>query len=161
MESEAIVTDIYKALHSDTLERRGGSQHTSDLQVNMAASGTVESEANVTDIHEALHFDVLEEDSDDYFQRGFGIWSLSWAASGAEVVAGTGDDSLYLYNMDRQKVRIFILYMNMAYIHHAISINIHSSNGSLDSQKVSRLHCRGIYCSHGFLGCQKVSTLQS
>ena len=70
----------------------------------MAASGTVESEANVTDIHEALHFDVLEEDSDDYFQRGFGIWSLSWAASGAEVVAGTGDDSLYLYNMDRQKV---------------------------------------------------------
>ena len=74
------------------------------LQVNMAASGTVESEANVTDIHEALHFDVLEEDSDDYFQRGFGIWSLRWAASGAEVVAGTGDDSLYLYNMDRQKV---------------------------------------------------------
>lgn len=104
VESEAKVTDIHEALHSDTLEGRGGSQHTSDLQVNMTASGTVESEANVTDIHEALHFDVLEEDSDDYFQRGFGIWSLSWAASGAEVVAGTGDDSLYLYNMDRQKV---------------------------------------------------------
>lgn len=70
----------------------------------MAASGTVESEANVTDIHEALHFDVLDDDSDDGLQRGFGIWSLSWAANGVEVVAGTGDDSLYLYNMDRQKV---------------------------------------------------------
>lgn len=70
----------------------------------MSASGTVESEANVTDIHEALHFDILEEGSDDGFQRGFGIWSLSWAANGAEVVAGTGDDSLYLYNMERQKV---------------------------------------------------------
>jgi WD repeat-containing protein 23 len=70
----------------------------------MAASGTVESEANVTDIHEALHFDVLEADGDDGFQRGFGIWSLAWAANGTEVVAGTGDDSLYLYNMERQKV---------------------------------------------------------
>ena len=70
----------------------------------MAASGTVESEANVTDIHEALHFDIMDEGSDDGFQRGFGIWSLSWAANGQEVVAGTGDDSLYLYNMERQKV---------------------------------------------------------
>lgn len=74
-------------------------------QVNMAASGAVESEANVTDIHEALHFDVLEEDGNDGFQRGFGIWSLAWAANGTEVVAGTGDDSLYLYNMERQKAR--------------------------------------------------------
>ncbi len=70
----------------------------------MSASGTVESEANVTDIHEALHFDILDEDGDDGFQRGFGIWSLSWAANGTEVMAGTGDDSLYLYNMERQKV---------------------------------------------------------
>ena len=39
VESEAKVTDIHEALHSDTLEGRGGSQHTSDLQVNMTASG--------------------------------------------------------------------------------------------------------------------------
>ena len=74
----------------------------SGVQVNMRTGG-VESEANVTDIHEALHFDVMEE-RDSGYHHSFGIWSLRWGADGREIVAGTGDHSLYVYNMERQKV---------------------------------------------------------
>jgi WD repeat-containing protein 23 len=73
-------------------------------QVNMHTGG-VESEANVTDIHEALHFDILDE-SDSGYHHSFGIWSLRWAGNGQEVVAGTGDHCLYIYNVERQKVGI-------------------------------------------------------
>ncbi len=34
----------------------------------------------------------------------FGIWSLRWSSDGAEVIAGTGDHSLYVYSMERQQV---------------------------------------------------------
>lgn len=66
-------------------------------------AGGVESEANVTDIHEALHFDVTEE-RDSGYHHSFGIWSLRWGSDGREIVAGTGDHSLYVYNVERQKV---------------------------------------------------------
>ncbi|CAL8463196.1 g2730 [Coccomyxa elongata] len=69
--------------------------------VNMRTGG-VESEANVTDIHEALHFDVMEE-RDSGYHHSFGIWSLRWGSDGREIVAGTGDHSLYVYNVERQK----------------------------------------------------------
>lgn len=72
------------------------------VQVNMRTGG-VESEANVTDIHEALHFDVMEE-RDSGYHHSFGIWSLRWGSDGREIVAGTGDHSLYVYNVERQKV---------------------------------------------------------
>ncbi len=68
-------------------------------------TGGVESEANVTDIHEALHFDVMEE-RDSGYHHSFGIWSLRWGSDGREIVAGTGDHSLYVYNIERQKVGI-------------------------------------------------------
>lgn len=38
-------------------------------------------------------------------RHGFGIWSLRWAADGREVIAGTGDHSLYVFDLERQKVR--------------------------------------------------------
>ncbi len=72
-------------------------------QVNMR-TGAVDSEANVTDIHEALHFDVMDNEGASDYHHSFGIWSLRWGADGREVVAGTGDHSLYVYNMERQKV---------------------------------------------------------
>ena len=34
----------------------------------------------------------------------FGIWSLRWSSDGSEVIAGTGDHSLYVYSMERQLV---------------------------------------------------------
>ena len=40
VESEANVTDIHEALHFDVLEGKGGFQHSFELQVNMAASGS-------------------------------------------------------------------------------------------------------------------------
>ena len=35
----------------------------------------------------------------------FGIWSLRWGADGREIIAGTGDYSVYVYDIERRKVR--------------------------------------------------------
>jgi WD repeat-containing protein 23 len=67
-------------------------------------TGGVESEANVTDIHEALHFDLLDDSHTQQMRHSFGIWSLQWAADGREVIAGTNDHALYIFDMERQKV---------------------------------------------------------
>ncbi|KAK9810228.1 hypothetical protein WJX72_007006 [[Myrmecia] bisecta] len=69
-------------------------------------SGGAYSEANVTDVHECLHFDMMEgDDGDSYHTRhgGFGIWSLRWSPDGNEIIAGTGDNSLYVYDMYKQR----------------------------------------------------------
>ena len=72
------------------------------MQVNVGSSfDAVESIANVTEIHEALAFDTAPG-SDRH--GNFGIWSLRWAADGREIVAGTGDESLVIYDMEQQKV---------------------------------------------------------
>ena len=65
----------------------------------------VQSEANVTDIHEALHFDQVHG-RDDQHQgySSFGIWSLRWAADGQEIVAGTGDACMYIFDVALAKV---------------------------------------------------------
>ena len=34
----------------------------------------------------------------------FGIWSLRWGADGREIIAGTGDYSVYVYDLERRKV---------------------------------------------------------
>ena len=72
------------------------------MQVNVGSSfDAVESIANVTEIHEALAFDTAPG-SDRH--GNFGIWSLRWAADGREIVAGTGDESLVIFDMEQQKV---------------------------------------------------------
>ena len=74
------------------------------VQVSMENRG-VRSEANVTDIHEALHFDHVHGRSNEEARySSFGIWSLRWAADGREIVAGTGDASLYLFDVALGKV---------------------------------------------------------
>ena len=73
-------------------------------QVNVGVGG-VESEANVTEIHEALHLDELEGAEEGY--RGhFGIFSIRWSADGQEIVAGTGDANILIYDMEKQKVTL-------------------------------------------------------
>jgi WD40 repeat protein len=37
---------------------------------------------------------------------GFGIWAVRWSADGREILAGTGDSSLYVYDMTEHKVRV-------------------------------------------------------
>ena len=71
-------------------------------QVNLGStSDAVESVANVTDIHEAMFFHA----DDEVTRSSFGIWSLRWSPDGKEIIAGTGDSSLYIYDVDSQRVR--------------------------------------------------------
>ncbi|DBB09677.1 TPA: hypothetical protein ACH3X3_001323 [Trebouxia sp. C0006] len=69
--------------------------------VNLGStSDAVESVANVTDIHEAMFFHA---DDEEVTRSNFGIWSLRWSPDGKEIIAGTGDSSLYLYDVEQQK----------------------------------------------------------
>ena len=73
-------------------------------QVNLGNTGdAVESVANVTDIHEAMFFHA---DDEAVTRSNFGIWSLQWSPDGKEVIAGTGDSSLYIYDVEEQKVGV-------------------------------------------------------
>ncbi|KAH7619642.1 hypothetical protein Ndes2526B_g06624 [Nannochloris sp. 'desiccata'] len=57
-------------------------------------TGATESIANITDIHDSLNFSTDES-------RGGsnGIWSLKWSPDNKEIIAGTGDASLYIYDV--------------------------------------------------------------
>lgn len=74
---------------------------------------SVLSEANVTDVHESLNFDMLVgQTMDDREQRGmsfsFGIWSLQWSSDGKEIIAGTGDQCLCVFDVERMRVNLVI-----------------------------------------------------
>lgn len=82
--------------------------HARHLQVNLGStSDAVESVANVTDVHEAMLFHADDELT---ARSSFGIWSLRWSPDGREVIAGTGDSSLYIYDVEQQKV-CFVFYV--------------------------------------------------
>lgn len=66
----------------------------------------MESVANVTDIHEAMFFHVEEEVT----RSNFGIWSLRWSPDGKEIIAGTGDSSLYIYDVESQRVGVLQIF---------------------------------------------------
>lgn len=57
---------------------------------------TTESIGNVTELHEALELTGARGDLDDYHT---GVWSLQWSPRVEEVVAGTADCCLYVYNI--------------------------------------------------------------
>jgi WD repeat-containing protein 23 len=61
--------------------------------VNIESSSGVHSVANVTDIHETLDF------LNGGRQQRLGIWSLAWSADGREIVAGTSDPGLRVFDM--------------------------------------------------------------
>ena len=54
----------------------------------------------MTDIHEAMFFHA----DDEVTRSSFGIWSLRWSPDGKEIIAGTGDQSLYIYDVESQRV---------------------------------------------------------
>ncbi|KAL5561604.1 hypothetical protein UlMin_031351 [Ulmus minor] len=70
--------------------------------VNVGSSET-ESLANITEIHDGLDFST--EDDGMY---SFGIFSVKFSTDGRELVAGTSDDSIYVYdlNANRPSLRI-------------------------------------------------------
>eukprot|EP00271_Cylindrocystis_brebissonii_P003415 TRINITY_DN14373_c0_g1_i1.p1 TRINITY_DN14373_c0_g1~~TRINITY_DN14373_c0_g1_i1.p1 ORF type:complete len:674 (-),score=99.36 TRINITY_DN14373_c0_g1_i1:561-2582(-) len=61
--------------------------------------GDVQSVANVTDIHESLNFYAGSRNRD----HSFGIWSLRFSSDGREIVAGSNDSALYVYDVEAQK----------------------------------------------------------
>ncbi|KAF4357686.1 hypothetical protein F8388_007222 [Cannabis sativa] len=70
--------------------------------VNVGSAET-ESLANVTEIHEGLDFSA-----DDDGGYSFGIFSVKFSTDGRELVAGSSDDSIYVYdlNANKQSLRI-------------------------------------------------------
>ncbi|XP_024386773.1 LEC14B protein isoform X2 [Physcomitrium patens] len=66
--------------------------------VNVSSeSGGVTSLANITDIHEGLNF------ASDSRGDVFGIWSLQFSEDGRELVAGSNDKCIYVYDLEANK----------------------------------------------------------
>lgn len=59
-----------------------------------------------------------EEDSNSY--QGFGIWSVRWSGDGREIIAGTNNESVYVYDVQTQKVGVSV----------SNSVSMHSSDGN-------------------------------
>lgn len=70
--------------------------------VNIGSSVT-ESHANVTEIHDGLDFSV--EGNEDF---QFGIFSVKFSTDGRELVAGSSDDSIYVYDLESNKLTLRI-----------------------------------------------------
>ncbi|XP_039020946.1 LEC14B protein-like [Hibiscus syriacus] len=66
-------------------------------------SATTESLANVTEIHEGLDFV-----SHDYRGYSFGLFSVKFSTDGRELVAGSSDNSIYVYDLDSNKLSLRI-----------------------------------------------------
>ncbi|KAF5205741.1 Ddb1- and cul4-associated factor [Thalictrum thalictroides] len=65
-------------------------------------SATTESHANVTELHDGLDF------SHDYGEFSFGIFSVKFSTDGRELVAGSSDDSIYVYDLVSNKLTLRI-----------------------------------------------------
>ena len=51
------------------------------------------------DIHDGLDFSLCEDGA-----FSFGIFSVKFSTDGRELVAGTSDDSIYVYDLEANKV---------------------------------------------------------
>ncbi|XP_054804357.1 LEC14B protein isoform X1 [Prosopis cineraria] len=71
--------------------------------VNVGSAET-ESLANVTEIHDGLDFT-----SNDDGGYSFGIFSVKFSTDGRELVAGTSGDSIYVYDLEANKLSLRIL----------------------------------------------------
>ncbi|XP_022854472.1 LEC14B protein-like [Olea europaea var. sylvestris] len=68
-------------------------------------SATKESHANITEIHEGLEF---SSNTDDYEDYSFGIFSVKFSTDGQELVAGSSDESIYVYDLESKRVSLRI-----------------------------------------------------
>ncbi|KAJ1262861.1 hypothetical protein BS78_09G141300 [Paspalum vaginatum] len=60
-----------------------------------------ESYANVTDVHDGLDFSQHED-----VQYSFGIFSVKFSSDGRELVAGSNDESIYVYDICANKLTL-------------------------------------------------------
>ncbi|XP_077240602.1 LEC14B homolog [Tasmannia lanceolata] len=65
-------------------------------------TASVESHANINEIHEGLDF------SPDGDEDSFGIFSVKFSTDGRELVAGTNDHSIYVYDLVANKLTLRI-----------------------------------------------------
>ncbi|KAF2298619.1 hypothetical protein GH714_024350 [Hevea brasiliensis] len=66
-------------------------------------SAATESLANITEIHDGLDFSA---DGDGGYS--FGIFSVKFSTDGRELVAGSSDDSIYVYDIEQNKLSLQI-----------------------------------------------------
>lgn len=57
-------------------------------------------------MHEGLDFSQGYSDYDDVYEHSFGIFSIKFSKDGREIVAGTNDDSIYVYDLLANKVSL-------------------------------------------------------
>ncbi|XP_031406124.1 LEC14B homolog [Punica granatum] len=67
-------------------------------------SATTESLANITEIHDGLNFSVDDNDDEDEIS----IFSVKFSTDGRELVAASGDGSIYVYDLGANKLNIRI-----------------------------------------------------
>ncbi|KAJ6329209.1 hypothetical protein OIU77_010812 [Salix suchowensis] len=67
-------------------------------------SAETESLANVTELHDGLDFSSSSDGS-----YSFGIFSVKFSTDGRELVAGSSDDSIYVYDLEQNKLSLKIL----------------------------------------------------
>ncbi|KAJ3669647.1 hypothetical protein LUZ60_011597 [Juncus effusus] len=84
--------------------------------VNVQTAGT-KSCANVTDIHEGLDFSHSTYDDFDDEECSFGIFSIKFSVDGRELIAGTNNDSIYVYDLLAHKV-------SLRFIAHDSDVNV-------------------------------------
>ncbi|XP_021743919.1 LEC14B protein-like [Chenopodium quinoa] len=65
-------------------------------------SAAIESHANVNELHDGLDFSEYGEG------YGFGIFSVKFSTDGRELVAGSSDDAIYVYDLEAKKLSLRI-----------------------------------------------------
>lgn len=57
-------------------------------------------------VHEPLNFDTSSEENANNWRgrREFGIWSVAFSGDGKELIAGTNDSSVYVYDLQANAV---------------------------------------------------------
>ncbi|WCJ23644.1 DDB1- and CUL4-associated factor 11 [Euphorbia peplus] len=68
--------------------------------VNVSSS-TTQSVANVTEIHDGLDFSMSEDGDED--DDAFGIFSVKFSTDGRELVAGSNDYKIHVYDLEANK----------------------------------------------------------
>ncbi|KAF5732729.1 LEC14B protein isoform X2 [Tripterygium wilfordii] len=66
-------------------------------------SREIESYANVTEIHDGLDFSTADNRG-----HAFGIFSVKFSTDGRELVAGSNDDSIYVYDLETNRLSLRI-----------------------------------------------------
>lgn len=71
------------------------------IHIVNVGTASKESYANVTDIHDGLDFSQHED-----VRYSFGLFSVKFSTDGRELVAGSNDDSIYVYDLQADKLTL-------------------------------------------------------